>query len=380
MSLSLNATEEISVLQEIGTDVVHNFVAIMNETFLLTIYAVLVIKAGFVLLSKERRGIRAYMLTMAALFTMFIIAVVLWTLDLTNFISEAKITLLENPDEDLGIKYGNALSFVFRLAAAQDALYAYMSLMGDAIIIHRVWMLKAYYRPWVFFIPCAFLFGSLVATLMLTYCVAQIGSDIILGNFEKPAFCRNVQTVTYAMPCATTAIATILLGLTTWKYRNSIMRNSATSSSGTRKTTRSQGERILVLLVESGLLYLLFFVIQVVEDSPRVHAWIDTQTGVSFAFTLYQYCSSVIVGMYPTIIVVLAHSKRAVLDQSASVSSGSAPSRLARLNMSNQTSSTNTWPTSTFQIGTKRADEIELDAVLRSGPHTDEETGKSAFV
>lgn len=63
---------------------------------------------------------------MAALVTMFIIAVVLWTLDLTNFIMEAKITLTEDSDETIDVKYGNALNFIFRLAAAQDALYAYM--------------------------------------------------------------------------------------------------------------------------------------------------------------------------------------------------------------------------------------------------------------
>ncbi|KAJ7500283.1 hypothetical protein B0H11DRAFT_2380371 [Mycena galericulata] len=353
--------EEASVLQGIGNDMVHNFVAIMNETFLLTIYAVLVIKAGFVLLSKERRRTGAYLLTMAAILTMFVIAVVLWTLDLANFITEAKVTLVENPNEPIDTKYGNALDFIFRLASAQDALYAYMSLLGDAIIIHRVWMIKAYYRPWVLLLPCGLLFGSLVATVMLTYCVAAIGSDIILGNFEKPAFCRNVQIVTYVMPMVTTAVATTLLVLMTWKYRKSIMRSSALSSgsNGARKSNRSQGERVLILLVESGLFYLLFFVIQVVEDSPRVKNWVDNNAGVSFAFQLYQYCSSVIVGMYPTIIVVLAHSKHAVIDGAST----SSPSRMARMNMSNPTAST-TWPTSTFQIGTKRADEIELDAVL----------------
>ncbi|KAJ7120274.1 hypothetical protein C8R44DRAFT_737101 [Mycena epipterygia] len=308
---------------------------------------------------------------MAAIFTMFIIAVVLWTLDLANFINEAKMTLIEDPGETIDTKLDNALSFVFRVAAAQDTLYAYMSLLGDAIIIHRVWTLKAYYRPWVVLVPCALLLGSLdlVATLMLTFCVADIGSDIVLGNFEKPAFCRNVQIVTYAMPCSSTAVATLLIGITTWKYRRTIMRNSATSSSGTRKTTRTQGERILVLLVESGLLYLLFFVIQVVEASPRVHAWIESQEGLSFLFTMYSYCSSVIVGIYPTIVVVLANFKHAVLDGAAT----SAPStRMGRMHIGTDQASTN-WPT--FQIGSiqKRGDEIELDNVLHA--HGDEEQG-----
>ncbi|KAJ7921088.1 hypothetical protein B0H13DRAFT_160236 [Mycena leptocephala] len=274
--------EEITTLQGIGNDWVRGFVAITNETVLLTIYAVLVIKASFALLAKERRGSRVYVLSLAAILTMFALALVLWTLDLSNFIVEAKITLVEDSDETIDDKYGRALAFIFRLVSAQDALYAYMALLGDAIIIHRVWMLKAYYHLWVFFIPCALLFGSLVATLMLTYCVAVTGSEIVLGNFENPAFCRNVQIVTYVMPLATTTVATILIGVTTWKYRKAIKplsrNNVSASSNGTKKTRRREGERVLILLVESGFLYFLFFAIQVVEDIPQVHSWIETQT------------------------------------------------------------------------------------------------------
>jgi hypothetical protein len=117
---------------------------------------------------------------LAAILTMFFIALVLWTLDVANFIMEPKITLLENFDQPIDAKLDDAYSFVFRLLAATAALYAYMvrvhfvllkchffskkkglqSLLGDAIIIHRVWVIKAYHRLWIFFIPCTFLLGS----------------------------------------------------------------------------------------------------------------------------------------------------------------------------------------------------------------------------
>jgi hypothetical protein len=35
--------------------------------------------------------------------------------------------------------------------------------------------------------------------------------------------------------------------------------------------------------------------IQVVGVIPKVHDWVLTQRGVSFAFTMFSYCSSVIV-------------------------------------------------------------------------------------
>ncbi|KAJ7107854.1 hypothetical protein C8R44DRAFT_804350 [Mycena epipterygia] len=365
--------DEIATLQGIGVDVVHGFVAITNETILLTLYAVLVIKAGFVLLAKERRRTKVHLLILAAILTMFFTALVLWTLDLANFIMEPKITLLENLDQPIDAKLDNAYSFVFRLAAAQAALYAYMSLLGDAIIIHRVWVIKAYHRLWIFFIPCAFLLGSFIATLLLTYCVAVTGSDIILGTFENPAFCKNVQTVTYVMPCATTLIATILISGTAWKYRKSsavLRKNNVMLSSGSTKKTRSQAERILILLLESGLIYFLFFAIQVIDEIPPVHDWIEAQAGVSFAITMLQYCSSVIVGVYPTIIVVLANSKHTVVDGATSISIRS------HTHVDNQSSrrSSSTW---TPPTGTKRTEEIKIESMLNAQEDDDAlETGK----
>ncbi|KAJ6588716.1 hypothetical protein B0H19DRAFT_216713 [Mycena capillaripes] len=352
--------DEIKTLRAIGHDVVRGFVAITNETVWLTVYAVLVLKASYVLLGKDKRRQRSSLLTFLAILTMFLIAVVLWALDLANFIMEAKLTLIVDPDLPLSTRLANARSFMFPLIAAIDALYAYMSLLGDAIILWRVWNLKGYYRPWVFVFPLALLLGSLISTLMLTYCVAEVGSDIVIGVFEKPAFCRNVQLVTYSTAFATTTVATILIGMTVWNYRKSIgpmLRDSFLESGS--KPRRSQAETILLLLLESGLLYFLFFAIQLIAAIPRVHSWISARTDLSFALLMYSYCSSVIVGIYPTAVIALAHS-RGVLDQAAAAASVTAST--LRTPTSRQSG---VWPT--FQIGTKPdEDDIELRSELHS--------------
>ncbi|KAJ7636695.1 hypothetical protein FB45DRAFT_1138506 [Roridomyces roridus] len=300
--------EELSTLEDLGTDMLHGFAVIANKTVLLTIYAVLVLKATFILLSKERRGSKTHLMILANLLTMFSIAVVMWTLDLTSFIAEAKFTLIANPERSLADRLEGARNeFVFPFLAADAALYGYLSLLGDAIIIHRVWTLKAYWRVWIFFIPCAFLFVSSIATVLLTYCVAIAGDELVLGMFENPEFCRNVQVMTYVMPCLTTAVATLFISVTAWKHRkwSNILRENGLGPSG-----RSQTERILILLLDSGLLYFLFFAIQAMDSIPRLQTWIHSHSGISFLLTMFQYSTSVIVGIYPTMIVVLAHSQR----------------------------------------------------------------------
>ncbi|KAF8208016.1 hypothetical protein K438DRAFT_1813289 [Mycena galopus ATCC 62051] len=306
---------------------------------------------------------------------MFATSLVLWTLDMANFIIEVKLSFIEDPELALDARFGNALSSISPRLAATDALYAYMSLLGDAIIIWRVWNLKSYYRPWVILIPVSLLAGSLVGALMLTYCTAMVGSAIVAGTFERPAFCRHVQTISYAMACATTTTATILIGFTTWHFRKAIkpmLSGHSGANTETMRRRRSPVENILLLLLESGILYFLFFAVQIVAIIPRVFDWIQSQPGVVFAFEMYSYSSSVIVGIYPTAVVVLAHLQTSVLDDAAA-------SRVnSTLRMAPPTTTTDgSWPT--LQFGTKRTEnEIELEPGLNSSSHDLEESQNRA--
>ena len=61
-------------------------------------------------------------------------------------------------------------------------------------------------------------YSSLIAatSLMLTYCAVHSGDGIVLGSFQNPPFCRNIQTASYSMTLATTAVATALIAYKTW--------------------------------------------------------------------------------------------------------------------------------------------------------------------
>jgi len=298
------------ILQEIGTDIVRGFISVVIETFNFAIYTVLVIKAAQVLSRKAYT--RASLITLTAVIVMYMIALILWVIDLTNFVSEPRNTLINNPNDPLDGKYADALNSIFHLSAVEDALYAYMSLIGDAIIIWRVHAFWGYGKHrWVLLLPSAILFGSTIASLLLTYCVGHLGTEIVLGEFKKPAFCRNIQTTTYSMAMGTTAFATALIGIKTWTYRRWIK----PMIHGSRRVT--QVEKVMTLLLESGVLYLLFFLIQVLGNDPVIGGAIDASYGWSLAFMIYSFSSSIIVGMYPTIIIILAHSTRAVLDNAA---------------------------------------------------------------
>ncbi|KAJ7898147.1 hypothetical protein B0H13DRAFT_2032238 [Mycena leptocephala] len=357
--------DELASLNEIGHDIVQAFTAIVCETLLLTIYGVFVFKSLLLVRYNVKQRASGYLLPMTILI-MFVMAIVLWTLDLANLIMEAKITLIENSDNPIDAKLHKALAFVFHLEGVQNLLYAYMTLLGDAIIIHRVWKLQAFSdRAWALLVPCAILFGSLVATVMLTVCITELGPNIQEEKFKNDV-CTNVQIITFVMPSANTAIATGLIGLTAWKYRKSIapmFRDNVSIVDGSaNKAKRTQIERILVLLLESGILYFLFFVTQIVLASPPVHARVESVPGLVFALKIYTYSTSVIVGLYPTILIVLARSKHNVLDKAAA-SSGvtSLPSIRVTRRYTDTDRDHRTPIFPTIPISTSSADEIELD-------------------
>ncbi|KAG6865315.1 hypothetical protein C0991_003619 [Blastosporella zonata] len=268
-------------------------------------------------------------------------ALVMWGFDITNFVREVQTTLIRDPDLPMGVKYATALQNTFSLVAPLDLLYAYMSILGDGIVIWRVYGLwRQSKRAWVIIFPLALLLGSLVSALILTFCVVHLGTEIVDGSFQSPAFCKNVQTASYSMATVTTAVATILIAWKTWEYRQSIKPMVSVLTPG--RTTRA--ERVMILLIESGVLYFLFFLVQVIGNIPGV----ESNPNLSFAFFVYSFSTSVVVGIYPTVVIILAHSEHAVLDTAvastltpsnypsfkSSVQSGRAVARTADLQLS----------------------------------------------
>jgi len=248
-------------------------------------------------------------LNFAIIIILFCGAVTLFSIDISSFARQVAITLIHDPDLPIDQKVAAANDVVFKGAAVDDALYAYMTILGDAVIVwrvHALWIQGK--RRWFLSILWALLFGSVVTDVILTYCVARLGTEIIDGAFQKPAFCKSIQTVSYAMPTATTFAATIMIGITTWEYRRTIAPGLQSIGNVSRV------EKVMIMLVESGLFYFLFFLYQVIGNIPVVSSGIFAREDLGFADLVFSFSTSIFVGWYPTLIIILAHSDRAVLD------------------------------------------------------------------
>ncbi|KAJ8473841.1 hypothetical protein ONZ51_g7608 [Trametes cubensis] len=153
-------------------------------------------------------------------------------------------------------------------------------------------------------------YRSISAWMMLSYCAARLGANIALCTYQHPVFCRNIQTASYSTTLAITGVATILIRYKTWEYRQTHL---AAFSKMSHQTRTQRTQKIMLMLVESGVIYMLFLVVQVVMSLSSVNQSIKERPALAFAMTTYQYIPSLIVGIYPTVVVVLVNLKHSVL-------------------------------------------------------------------
>ncbi|KAI0643438.1 hypothetical protein C8Q79DRAFT_1012718 [Trametes meyenii] len=299
----MSSTGDAAVLKTVGHDFIRSFVAITVQTFVLGIYAVLVYISGRLLLEKRRAKVSYW--TLGAVLLMFFMAFTLWIIDIHNVVLEVQTILLRNPTESLEDRYTRAVDELRPMAYAIDILYAFLTNVGDSVIVWRVYVFWSMSRmKAIVLLPLACLLGSITTSFLVTYCATHVGADIEIGAFRNPPFCRRIQTASYIMTLVTTAVATALIAYKAWEHQR---RHKEAFG---QLSTQTRTQKVMLMIIESGVLYMLFFLWQVISS---LKPSLNNNPSVSFGLTVYNFCTSLIVGIYPTIIVILAHSKHSML-------------------------------------------------------------------
>ncbi|KAK1222918.1 hypothetical protein PQX77_014195 [Marasmius sp. AFHP31] len=179
-----------------------------------------------------------------------------------------------------------------------QVLFPIVVVIGDSIVIWRAWALSAGNKK-IMFVPV------LLQLALTGTSFAWIGCFVDAGMpTEIPETCYKINTATYILTMLTNIAGTSVIGYTTWCYRKAISKylNSC------RHQTRA--EKVLVLLVESGVLYTSLWIIQRAVLVAPANSTVVDQT--------FRQISSVavaqLVGMYPTAIIVLVFLQRSLWD------------------------------------------------------------------
>ncbi|KAJ3859553.1 hypothetical protein EV359DRAFT_68062 [Lentinula novae-zelandiae] len=159
----------------------------------------------------------------------------------------------------------------------QATIFSLEFILGDAIVVWRAAALWAF--DW---------------KIMFSMIIVLLGDFVFLLSF------------------GTNAIATFFIALKAWQHREAfIVLPDSLSSSGSWKKSRSPAQKIMILFLESGFLYMLFWAACSFTYFPFV---MGIKSPAFFMTDIFNQTRYQVVGLYPTAIILLIHRERSSWD------------------------------------------------------------------
>ncbi|KAJ7629892.1 hypothetical protein B0H17DRAFT_543024 [Mycena rosella] len=225
-----------------------------SGTFFFGAYTVIIFLSTRMLI---RRGLKArvhWILLVITLF-MYLLSTAYWTYRFADVINRIQI-YIESPQNP------PSSSSVTKWLPLFNALVLVNYVLSDGVVLWRARLISSPDHHKVMYLPLFFMvLASLSSAGVIGLRIASV-SSFAIG--ESPAFIKTLNTLQVAglgLSFISNVCATGVVGATAWVHRRTIR-------AGSYKTT--QGNRILGLLLESGVLYCVFGLLGVVSILIRL--------------------------------------------------------------------------------------------------------------
>jgi len=264
------------------------FMPTLVETFFFGMYSALFIFSTIVLYRRPPSRVRHVMLALSVV--MYAVSATHWALNI-SYIEAFKAGLL-----------AKAVTIGFALKYLPSINY----ILSDGILLWRAWVL--WNRRFLLFItPLIFLVCTFVTTIssaIYFFNAFQVKSGYVILNKELGSTAIRTSsalaTAAAFFTIGTNIWATGLIFIRAWQHRR-VLR-----SLGVKGTFRSNTEKTLAFLVESGVLYLFCWIAYMSTNAVRLVG----NPGIGFFHAIIVQ----IVGMYPTMIVVVVAMQLSTAD------------------------------------------------------------------
>ncbi|KAJ6558034.1 hypothetical protein B0H19DRAFT_126379 [Mycena capillaripes] len=195
------------------------------------------------------------------------------------------------------------LSPTFPLGYTQELLYILNMIVGDSVVVWRVWVLFPR-RRWVVLIPSFMLLLSFVCGVLFLVSYMMVVRNGATDGWVL-VFNERGLFMSWVFSLATNALCTTIIGIKAWHHRRTVR----ILSTSRRMTT----ERILSLLVECGFIYCLFWLTQLVQ------LFTDFSESTVYVQQVLGDLGDQVSGMYPTLIIVIVNFRRTVWDNDSTL-------------------------------------------------------------
>ncbi|KAF9254442.1 hypothetical protein L218DRAFT_975861 [Marasmius fiardii PR-910] len=188
-----------------------------------------------------------------------------------------------------------------------EALFLINMIVGDSIVIWRAWVLCQNSRfQKLVYLPIVMLLTSFVFTIVALDCLFLngFGNDSSIPAGSK--MCRWSEAIAWGLSLATNILSTGSIAIIAWQHRQFMKEHLR----GGESRTLTRSERVLFILVESGFIYCLFWVMYPAIQLVILHTDFPPSPPLfSISSPNYTYSSR---GLYPTCIIILVNMQQSM--------------------------------------------------------------------
>ncbi|THU83204.1 hypothetical protein K435DRAFT_765987 [Dendrothele bispora CBS 962.96] len=289
--MSLPESEQDAILT-IGLNIYQTGVNVLVESASWGIYALLFTFAVYIQCSNGLKSARSrIMLGVTCL--LFLSSTTLLSLNATWFLrNKIRKILVLNPGDSLADKFEASQSELPMFGQPSEALFLLNMLVGDSVVVWRAWVIWER-RITLILVPVVCLLAALGFAITDVICLhassLPTASTIPVGA----RVCVWAEPISWGLSLLTNIISTSLIAVKAWLFRQTIKQLLGTAR-------KSQAQRALILLVESGFIYCLFWIGEITLFFP-----IERTSNARYLWEFFAGIGDQISGMYPTAIMVL---------------------------------------------------------------------------
>ncbi|KAF8639291.1 hypothetical protein AX17_001602 [Amanita inopinata Kibby_2008] len=301
----MSSSSSSDALHQLGFNFIVKTARIAFEAVFYGVYLLLISASTTILCRRDLRSPwRVFLL--AVTLVMFAGSTLFFALDVADIIERFNIILVNNPDAGtIQDRVNLADDKLKRFVWTGEILFVFMLILGDSVVLWRTWALYHGERL-IILVPFLTWIGSTIAAFFELGCDIKTGWALLdttpSASSQGSQICARSDLSSFTLSYATNVFCTALIFHKAWRHRQAMKRFLGSAR------RRTQAEKIMTLLVESGLLYLAIYTLQAVPiyggSSPgSLVAWEVVNAIIQQAF-----------GMYPTAIVVLVELQKSLWD------------------------------------------------------------------
>jgi len=297
---------DAQALYSYGLAITQDAIGLIWETMFMSAYGVFFAVAVYSILRKGFKS-RSSIAMLCVVIYLYATSLTLWALNVTFWFKNAHALFMDHPNMPLPDREEVADDNLVALGPPMEALFMFNMVVGDTVVIWRAWVL--YQRTlWVVSIPCLMLLMSFIFSVIDLTCLTGAGWSNQSAIASGGAVCAHAELMSWAFSFVTNATCTILIGYKAWHHRRSMKSLNIVGN-----PRRMSTDKMLSILVESGFIYCLFWLTQLILFFD-----IDRRSPIIYVYELFSSMGDQISGIYPTLIIVIVNLHQTIWEPPSS--------------------------------------------------------------